>query len=129
MWPLAGKKVLLDSRRRVWIEAKTQCFNSFEELNTWLDQRCRTLWSELEHPNYAGITLATALEEEQLSLMTMPTPFDGYVEIVARVSSTCLVTVERNQYSVPYHLANRRATLHLYSDRVGLYRKCQHCAA
>jgi len=89
------EKNVQDSRRRVWIEAKTQCFNSFEELNTWLDQRCRALWSELEHPNYAGITLATALEEEQLSLLPMPTPFDGYVEIVARVSSTCLVTVER----------------------------------
>jgi hypothetical protein len=32
--------------------------------------------------------------------MPMPTPFDGYVEVVARVSSTCLVTVKRNQYSV-----------------------------
>jgi len=40
---------------------------------------------EIEHPNYAGITLAAALEQEQLSLMPMPTPFDGYVEIVARV--------------------------------------------
>src|SRR5512137_705935 len=62
-----------------------------------------------------------AAEEEQLSLMPMPTPFDGYVEIVARVSSTCLVTVERNQYSVPCHLANRSATIHLYSDRVDVY--------
>jgi transposase len=58
------KKNVQDSRRSVWIEAKTQSFNSFEELNTWLDQRCRALWSELEHPNYAGITLAAALEEE-----------------------------------------------------------------
>jgi len=115
------EKNVQDSRRRVWIEAKTQCFNSFEELNVWLDERCRTLWSEIEHPNYAGITLATALEQEQLSLMPMPTPFDGYVEIVARVSSTCLVTVERNQYSVPCHLANRRATIHLYSNRVDVY--------
>ncbi len=112
------EKNVQDSRRRVWIEAKTQSFNSFEELNVWLDERCRTLWSEIEHPNYAGITLAAALEHEQLSLMPMPTPFDGYVEIVARVSSTCLVTVERNQYSVPCHLANSRATIHLYSDRV-----------
>jgi len=50
--------------------------------------------------------------------MPMPTPFDGYVEVVARVSSTCLVTVERNQYSVPCHLANSKATIHLYADRV-----------
>src|SRR5665811_249731 len=31
------EKNVQDSRRRVWIEAKTQCFNSFEELNAWLD--------------------------------------------------------------------------------------------
>src|SRR5664279_1910156 len=122
------EKNVQDSRRRVWIDAKTQIFGSFAELNVWLDHRCRALWSELEHPNYAGITLAVALEQEQLSLMPMPTPFDGYVEIVARVSSTCLVTVERNQYSVPCHLANRRATIHLYSDRVDVYTENAHIA-
>jgi transposase len=122
------EKNVQDSRRRVWIEAKTQCFNSFEELNVWLEGRCRSLWSETEHPNYAGITLAEALEQEQAALMPMPTPFDGYIEIVARVSSTCLVTVVRNQYSVPCHLANSRATIHLYSDRVDVYSEHTHVA-
>jgi len=115
------EKNVQDSRRRVWIEAKTRCFESFEELNAWLDERCRALWSEVGHPNYAGITLAEALEQEQTYLMPMPTPFDGYVEIVARVSSTSLVTAERNQYSVPCRLANGRAAIHLYSDRVDIH--------
>ena len=123
MWHPAGKKALLrkmcfDSRRRIWIDAKTQTFGSFVELNAWLDARCRTLWSEIAHPDYTGVTLAEALEQEQIYLMPMPTPFDGYVEVVARVSSTCLVTVERNQYSVPCHLANSKAAIHLYADRV-----------
>jgi hypothetical protein len=107
-----------DSRRRVWIDAKTQTFGSFAELNTWLDARCRTLWLEIAHPDYTGVTLADALEQEQIYLMPMPTPFDGYVEVIARVSNTCLVTVERNHYSVPCHLANSKATIHLYADRV-----------
>ncbi len=114
------EKNVQDARRRVWIEAKTQCFSSFEELNTWLDLKCRALWTEIEHPHYAGITVADALEQEQIYLMPMPTPFDGYIEILARVSSTCLVTVERNQYSVPCHLANRKATIHLYADKVDI---------
>jgi transposase len=114
------EKNVQDSRRRVWIEANTRCFDSFEGLNAWLDERCRALWSEVEHPHYAGITLAEALEQEQAYVMPMPTPFDGYVEIVARVSSTSLVAAERNQYSVPCHRANGRATLRLYSDRVDL---------
>ena len=100
------------------MDAKTQSFSSFAELNAWLDVRCRSLWSEIEHPDYTGVTLAEALEQEQIYLMLMPTPFDGYVEVVARVSSTCLVTVERNQYSVPCHLANSKATIHLYADKV-----------
>src|SRR5664280_597893 len=122
------EKNVQDSRRRVWIDAKTQIFGSFAELNVWLDARCRSLWLEIAHPDYTGVTLADALEQEQLSLMPMPTPFDGYVEIVARVSSTCLVTVERNQYSVPCHLANRRATIHLYSNRVDVYTEHAHIA-
>jgi hypothetical protein len=87
-------------------------------MNAWFDLRCRTLWFEVEHPDYTGVTIADALEQEQIYLMPMPTPFDGYVEVLARVSSTCLVTVERNQYSVPCHLANSKATIHLYADRV-----------
>jgi transposase len=114
------EKNVQDSRRRVWIEAKTQVFSSFAELNSWLDARCRSLWLKLEHPDYKGVTLADALEQEQIYLMPMPTPFDGYVEVMARVSSTCLVTVERNQYSVPCHLANSRATIHLYADRLDI---------
>jgi hypothetical protein len=33
------------------------------------------------------------LEQERVHLMPMPTPFDGYVEQIASVSSTCLVNV------------------------------------
>jgi transposase len=112
------EKNVQDTRRRIWIEAKQQQFSSFEELNVWLEARCRTLWTQLPHPNYAGITIADALEQEQMVLMPMPTPFDGYIEVLARVSSTCLVTVQRNRYSVPCHLANQKVMAHLYSNRI-----------
>lgn len=115
------EKNVQDARRRLWIDAKQQRFGSFEELNVWLENRCRALWLELEHPDYAGITLADALEQEQPYLMAMPTPFDGYVETTGRVSSTCLVNVDRNRYSVPCHLANRMVSIHLYADRVTFY--------
>lgn len=114
------EKNVQDARRRVWIEAKAQCFSSFAELNAWLDARCRALWLAVDHPDYAGITVAEVLEQEQIYLMPMPTPFDGYVELLARVSSTCLVTVERNQYSVPCHLTNSKITLRLYADRLAI---------
>ncbi|MDQ1363885.1 MAG: hypothetical protein QG652_1747, partial [Pseudomonadota bacterium] len=112
------EKNVQDSRRRVWLDAKLQTFHSFAELNSWLERRCRALWSELPHPDYADITVADALAQEQLYLMPMPTPFDGYVEVLARVSSTCLVSVQRNRYSVPCHLANHRVAIHLYPERI-----------
>jgi len=99
------------------MDAKAQHFGSFDELNSWLEERCRALWLEVQHPD-AGITVADALEQEQIYLMPMPTPFDGYVEVLARVSSTCLVTVQRNRYSVPCHLANHKVAIHLYPARI-----------
>ena len=58
----------------------------------------------------------------------MPSAFDGYVEIVARVSSTCLVTVKRNRYSVPCHLAGHRVSVRLYPERIVVYAEQQAVA-
>ena len=38
------EKNVQDMRRHIWHEAKQQQFSSFEELNCWLEARCRTLW-------------------------------------------------------------------------------------
>ena len=58
------------------------------------------------------------LELEQAEMMPMTTPFDGYVEKPARVSSTCLVSVHRNRYSVPCEYAGQRVSTRLYPNRV-----------
>jgi len=115
------EKNVQDSRRRIWMDAKQQRFSSFNELNIWLQARCRALWAEVQHPEYVGITVADVLEQEQIYLMPMPTPFDGYVEVLARVSSTCLVSVQRNRYSVPCRLANHKIAVHLYPERIEAY--------
>ncbi|WP_395823439.1 IS21 family transposase [Collimonas sp.] len=112
------EKNVQDSRRRIWIEAQTMQFTSFAELNAWLAQRCRTLWSELRHPEHRTLSVADVLEQEQSQMMPMPTPFDGYVEKPARVSSTCLVAVSRNRYSVPCEYAGRMVSARLYPSRV-----------
>ena len=116
------EKNVQDARRRIWMDAKQQCFRSFDTLNTWLEARCRALWLSLPHPDYVGITVADALEQERPYLLPMPTPLDGYVDVLARVSSTCLVTVQRNRYSVPCHLANHKVVAHLYPGHIGLRR-------
>jgi len=115
------EKNVQDSRRRLWQDAGQQYFASFAELNAWLEARCRSLWTELSWPERPGVTLQEALELEQPELMPMPGVFDGYIEFVARVSSTCLVTVKRNRYSVPCRWANRRVSVRLYPERLDLY--------
>ena len=112
------EKNVQDSRRRVWIDASRQRFGSFEELNVWLAQRCRELWAEIRHPEHSQFSVAEMLEHELPHLMPMPEPFDGYVENPARVSSTCLVTVLRNRYSVPCELAGQMVSTRLYPTRV-----------
>ncbi|TAL10806.1 MAG: IS21 family transposase [Nitrospirae bacterium] len=115
------EKNVQDSRRRLWDGARQHRFGTLEELNRWLERRCRELWSEVDHPDRRGITVAEAFALEQPYLMPMPTPFDGYVEWVARVSSTCLVAVHRNRYSVPCALANQKASVRLYASRIEAY--------
>lgn len=115
------EKNVQDSRRRIWLDAAQQRFSNFTELNVWLEARCRLLWQSTRHPDYPQLTLAEMLEHEQPHLMPMPSPFDGYVEVLARVSSTCLVTVQRNRYSVPCELAGQIVSVHLYPAAVAIY--------
>ena len=48
----------------------------------------------------------------------MGRPFDGFVEFTKRVSSTCLIHLERNRYSVPASFANRPVSLRVYPNRL-----------
>jgi len=112
------EKNVQDSRRRIWIGAAKRRFGSFAELNAWLGERCRELWGEVRHPEHSQFSVAEMLEHERPHLMPMPEPFDGYVEKPARVSSTCLVSVARNRYSVPCELAGQMVSTRLYPGSV-----------
>lgn len=112
------EKNVQDSRRRIWIDAAKLRWGSFVELNAWLAERCRSLWSEVRHPEHEQFSVAEMLEHERAQLMPMPEPFDGYVEKPARVSSTCLVSVARNRYSVPCEWAGQMVSTRLYTNSV-----------
>jgi transposase len=112
------EKNVQDSRRRIWIEASTRRFGSFTELNAWLGERCRSVWADTAHPIHRQFTVAEMWELERGHLMSMPTPFDGYVERLARVSSTCLVAAARNRYSVPCEWAGHIVSTRVYPGRI-----------
>lgn len=112
------EKNVQDSRRRIWLDAQKLKWRSFEDLNAWLGQRCRDCWRELRHPQFDQFSVLEMLEQERLAMMPMPTAFDGYVEKPAKVSSTCLVSVDRNRYSVPCEWAGHSVSTRLYPNRV-----------
>jgi hypothetical protein len=72
----------------------------------------------LRHPEHDRFSVAEMLDNERPHLMPMPEPFDGYVENPARVSSTCLVAVARNRYSVPCELAGHTISTRLYPGKI-----------
>ena len=119
------EKNVQDSRQRLWQAAPD--FPTLADLNAWLEQRCKALWSELPHPELDQ-TLAQALAEEQAALMPLPNAFDAFVEQTKRVTSTCLVHHEGNRYSVPATYANRTISLRTYADKLVMVAEGQQIA-
>ena len=109
------EKNVRDARHRLWQVAPD--FPNLEALNNWLEDRCTVLWSETAHGSLPG-SIADVWEAEKPVLMPLPTAFDGFVELSKRVSPTCLITFDRNRYSVPSSFANRPVSLHIYPERL-----------
>ena len=109
------EKNVRDARHRLWQPMPRVA--SLEELNDWLENRCKDLWQTIPHGTQPG-TIADIWAEEVSKLMEVGRLFDGFVEFAKRVSPTCLVHFERNRYSVPASFANRPASLRVYPDRI-----------
>ena len=109
------EKNVQDARPRLWQPMPN--VPDLTALNTWLEQRCLELWREIPHGNRAG-SIADVWAEEQPELMPLPPAFDGFVEHTKRVSPTCLISFERNRYSVPASFANRPVSLRVYPERL-----------
>lgn len=104
-------------------------FPDLAALNAWLEGRCIGLWHETAHGTLPG-TIADVWIDEKAALMPLPVAFDGFVEVSKRVSPTCLISFERNRYSVPASFANRPVSLRVYPDRLVVAAEgnilCQH---
>ena len=121
------EKNVRDARYRLWHDAPA--FRDLAALNVWLEQRCKALWHEIQHPEQTNRTIAEVYADEQPTLMTVPPPFDGFIEHAKRVSPTCLIVFERNRYSVPAALANQVISLRIYADRLVMVARAEVIAA
>ena len=102
---------------REWLFTPLPRFASFEALNEWLATRCREL-AQRKHPTTPEHSVAACFVTEQLALRRITAPFDGYVEHMLRASSTCLVALDRNRYSVPAAFAGRAVSVRSTATQV-----------
>ena len=104
---------------REWLFTPLARFADFEALNTWLATRCQEL-AQRKHPTTPDQSIATCFAKEQPTLRQITATFDGYVEHMLRVSSTCLVTLDRNRYSVPAAFAGRAVSVRSTATQISI---------
>ena len=109
------EKNVQDARRRLW--QVMPAFPDIDALNAWLEAQCIAQWGQIQHGVLPG-TVADVHATEVASLMPLGRPFDGFVEHAKRVSPTCLISFERNRYSVPASFANRPVSVRIYPERI-----------
>ena len=93
-------------------------FADIDELNQWLQQRCLTIAAGHKHPEFKDCPVAEYFAREKQQLKAVSSPFDGYKETPARVSTTALVSYDRNRYSVEASAAGRAVMVRAYADRI-----------
>ena len=91
---------------------------NYDELNAVLRERVLAYAARTRHPEMKDKTILDVFEEERVALVPWQGSFDGYAETTAAVSKTCLVSFERNRYSVSAEAAGRPVQLRAYADRV-----------
>lgn len=102
---------------REWLFTPMVRFASFDDLNAWLSVRCVELGAR-KHPTHGEQTIAECFEREKQDLRPVRAAFDGYVEQMMRASSTCLVRVDRNRYSVPADFAGKIVSVRTSATRI-----------
>jgi len=93
-------------------------FADIDELNQWLSDRCRILAAGHTHPEFKDGTVAEYFAREKEQLVATGAPFEGYKELPARVTTTSLVSYDRNRYSVNAAAAGRTVMIRAYAQRI-----------
>ncbi len=89
-----------------------------QALNMVMLQKAEAIEFKRKHPEFTDKTIAEVFVEERGALKLLPVAFAGYIERECRVSSTCLIQVDRNRYSVDCHYANCAVVARLYANQV-----------
>jgi transposase len=96
---------------------------SYDEMNAWLLDKCVAYAKAHPHPEIADKTIWEVFEEERPKLVELRGRFDGFHEVTASVSKTCLVRFDNNKYSVNASAVGAPVDLHAYADRIVIRQK------
>ena len=91
---------------------------TLEELNAWLEDQCRAYAQRTRHPQFRDRTIWEVFVEERAALAPFVGPFAGFSEKPMRATTTCLITHDRNRYSVDARAAGRGVLVRAYADRI-----------
>lgn len=80
---------------------------SYDELNAWLLDKCVSHAKAHKHPELTDRSIWQVFEAERSTLIAIPGRFDGFHAITASVSKTCLVSFDKNKYSVSCRAVGR----------------------
>ncbi len=111
-WRRSKPYSLITAFVRAWRGEQGKASQAFVPLTFALGEAFQFDWSE------EGLLIGGIYRRMQVAHLKLPTAFDGYVERPARVSSTCLVNVGRNRYSVPCEYAGKWVSSRLYPTRI-----------
>lgn len=107
------------SRRRLFVPRPK--VKDLGELNEHLVSGCLAWAKTHAHPEMPDETVWNVFEKEKGFLVSLPAaPFDGYGEHIAKVSSTALVSFDRNRYSVMATEAGRCVQVRAYAGKIVL---------
>ena len=112
---------------REWLFTPRVKFETFDDLNSWLEKRCNEL-SSRQHPTLPSQAIDACFQQEQPFLRQITKPFAGYVEHLLKVSKTCLVRIDKNQYSVPAHWAGQIVSVRLTANQLDIVAEGQKIA-
>src|SRR5918993_1462032 len=91
---------------------------TLDELNAWLADQCLAYAKRTRHPEFRERTVWEVFEEERPALMPFLGPFAGFAEKPMRATSTCLISHDRNRYSVDARAAGRSVLVRAHADRI-----------
>lgn len=106
---------------RDWIFRPRLKMATLEDLNVHLQAECVRLANKHHHPEEKDRTITEIFELEKPALRELVHPFDGHKETTVSVTSTCLVNVDCNRYSVECAYANQAVTVKLYAEYIDIF--------